>query len=122
MIVVLAGETLFQKTLEEAAEAVSAELLVLSEEEPFWAALQEATPEAVFVETGFSALDAGEIIQKLKSNPSTRRIPVVAFGDSLRADLLQDAKEAGADLTLARAAFRDQLSQLLRHYDKGHSA
>lgn len=122
MIVVLAGETLFQKTLEEAAEAVSAELLVLSEEEPFWAALQEATPEAVFVETGFSALDAGEIIQKLKSNPSTRRIPVVAFGDSLRADLLQDAKEAGADLTLARAAFRDQLSQLLRHYDKGHRA
>jgi PleD family two-component response regulator len=122
LIVVLAGETLFQKTLEEAAEAVSAELLVLSEEEPFWAALQEATPEAVFVETGFSALDAGEIIQKLKSNPSTRRIPVVAFGDSLRADLLQDAKEAGADLTLARAAFRDQLSQLLRHYDKGHRA
>lgn len=122
MIVVLAGETLFQKTLEEAAEAVAAELLVLSEEEPFWAALQEATPEAVFVETGFSALDAGEIIQKLKSNPSTRRIPVVAFGDSLRADLLQDAKEAGADLTLARAAFRDQLSQLLRHYDKGHRA
>ena len=122
MIVVLAGETLFQKTLEEAAEAVAAELLVLSEEEPFWAALQEATPEAVFVETGFSALDTGEIIQKLKSNPSTRRIPVVAFGDSLRADLLQDAKEAGADLTLARAAFRDQLSQLLRHYDKGHRA
>ena len=122
MIVVLAGETLFQKTLEEAAESVSAELLVLSEEEPFWAALQETTPDAVFVETGFSALDAGEVIQKLKSNPSTRRIPVVAFGDSLRTDLLQDAKEAGADLTLARAAFRDQLSQLLRHYDKGRSA
>ena len=121
MIVVLAGETLFQKTLEEAAEAVSAELLVLSSEEPFWAALQETTPDAVFVETGFSSLDASEVIQKLKANPSTRRIPVVAFGDSLRADLLQDAKEAGADLALARAAFRDQLSQLLRHYDKSHS-
>ncbi|HVZ81506.1 MAG TPA: hypothetical protein VHE12_12025 [bacterium] len=121
MIVALAGESLFKKTLEEAAASVSVDLLVLEEEEPFWAALQETTPDAVLVETGFSALDAGEIVQKMKTNPSTRRIPVVAFGDSLRADLLQDAKEAGADLVLARAAFRDQLSQLLRHYDKSHS-
>jgi PleD family two-component response regulator len=122
VIIVLSGETFFQKNLEAAVEALSVETLILGKEEPFWAALQEGTPSVVFLETGFSSLDAGEIIQKLKSNPATRRIPIVAFGDSLRADLLQDAKEAGADLVLPRAAFREQWPQLLRHYDKSHSA
>ncbi len=121
MIIVLSGEAFFQKNMKSAAEDLSVETLILGEEEPFWAALQETTPTVVFLETGFSSLDAGEIIQKLKNNPSTRRIPIVAFGDSLRADLLQDAKEAGADLVLARAAFREQWPQLLRHYDKSHS-
>ena len=120
MIIVLTGGTLFQGTIEEAAAANSVELWVLAEEDPFWATLQEGTPDAVFVETGFSSLDAGEIVQKLKSNASTRRIPVVVFGDSLRADLLQDAKEAGADLVLPKAAFREQLPGLFRHYDRGH--
>jgi CheY-like chemotaxis protein len=121
LILVLSGESLFQGALERAAREASAEILVLGEEDPFWAALQEGTPDAVFVQAGFSSFDAGEIVQKLKANPSTRRIPVVVYGDSLRADLLQDAQEAGADLVLPKAAFREQLSQLVRHYDKGHS-
>ena len=69
------------------------------------------------MDLGFSD-DTCELIQKLKRNSATRAIPLVAFGDSLRADLLQDARQAGADLVLAKSAFRDQFPSLLKRFDK----
>lgn len=120
MILAFVGEALAGEMIKKAAREQSKDCLVLSDEEAFWAALQEGTPEVLFLETGFSTSDGSELIQKLKQNPSARKIPIVSFGNSLRADLLQDAREAGADLALPKAAFREQLPGLIRHYDKGH--
>jgi CheY-like chemotaxis protein len=120
LIIVLAGEVLFMEMIEKTAREESTDCLILNDEEAFWVALQEETPKVVFLETGFSSFDAPELVQKLKRNPSTRGIQVVVFGNSLRADLLQDAQEAGADLVLPKSAFREQVRELIRHYDKGH--
>lgn len=106
--------------IETASQEAEKDCLILAEEETLWAALQEGTPGAIFLEIGGSIPDGAELIQKLKRNSATRRIPIVAFGNSLRVDLLQDAKEAGADLVLAKAAFREQLPGLMRHYDRSH--
>lgn len=121
MILAIVNEEIFKETIEKAAQGKSKDSLILAEEETLWAALQEGTPDVIFLEVGISTLDGPELIQKLKRNPSTQKIPLVVFGNSLRADLLQDAKELGADLVLPKAAFREQLSELLRHYDQGHS-
>ncbi|HUO58120.1 MAG TPA: hypothetical protein VMV05_08080 [bacterium] len=120
MILALVGETLFKDLIEQAAEAEEKDCLVLADEETLLAALQEETPRAIFMEVDILGQDASELIQKLRQNPATRRIPIVAFGNSLRADLLQDAKEAGADLGLPKSAFREQLPELFRHYDPHH--
>ena len=120
MLIALVGDTNSREWLEKVSRAEKKECLVLGDEETLWAALQEATPEALLVEIGVLDLDGAEIIQKLKRNLSTQKMPIVAFGNSLRADLLQDAKEAGADLVLPKAAFREQLPGLFRHYDRSH--
>lgn len=116
MILALVGETAVQEMIEEAARKADVEVLVLPGEEPFLAALQEAVPDAVFVDVGAFGLDGFEVVQKLKRNPATRVLPVVVFGNTLRADLMQDAREAGADLVLPKAAFREQLPDLLRRF------
>ncbi len=114
-------EVLSQEMIEKAAENESVECLCLVEEETLLAALQEETPDVIFIEIGLAALDGPSLVQKLKENPSTRKIHIVAFGNSLRADLLQDARELGADLVLPKSAFREQIASLIRHYSKSNN-
>jgi CheY-like chemotaxis protein len=116
VIIAVVSEMIFKAAIEKAAEAEGADCLVLADEDPVLAALQEGTPDALFIDIGSMALDGPGLVQKIKQNPSTRNIPVVAFGNSLRADLMQDAKEMGADLVLAKSAFHQQLPELIRHY------
>ncbi len=122
MIIAMVQEALSREMIEKAAESESVECLCLSEEETLLAALQEGNPGVIFIEIGLVSLDGPSLVQKLKQNPSTRKIPIVAFGNSLRADLLQDAKELGADLALPKSAFREQLPGLVRHYSKSTKA
>ena len=118
MILAVTTDAVFGELIEKAVREKQAPGLVLTDEEAFGAALQEDTPAVVFVDVGSLALDAPALIQKLKQNPSTRSIPIVAFGNSLRADLLQDAKEMGADLVLPKSAFQQQLPEMISHYLK----
>lgn len=60
--------------------------------------------------------DAIELIRRLRDDratPSQRAIRIVAFGPHVRRDLLQQAKEAGADDVLTRGAFDHGLDVIL---------
>ena len=116
---VIIEDIYFQEMILKAAEEKDALCLFLKEEKAFWDALQEGIPEVILIEIGISSLDGPGLIQKLKQNPSTKGIPLIAFGGSLRADLLQDAREMGADKALSKSAFREQLTGIIRHYSKG---
>jgi CheY-like chemotaxis protein len=116
LILVLTTDSTLQEQIEKAAGQEGQDSLFLSDEDAALAALQETTPDLLLVDLAIATLDAPTVIEKLKHNPATAKIPLVAFGNSLRADLLQDAKEAGADQALPRAAFNQQLLELIRHY------
>jgi len=118
LIFVLVSEALFRKAIEQAAQSEERDFLFLDDEEALMTALKKETADAFFLEIGSSIPDGVEVIQKLNRTPATQKIPIVAFGNSLRADLLQDAREAGADLVLPKAAFREKLPELMRHYSK----
>jgi DNA-binding NarL/FixJ family response regulator len=118
VIIAILDQILFQEIVEMTARDEKTDCLVVVEEETLWAALQEETPEVILIDLGISTADGSSIIQKLKQNSSTRSIPIVAFGNQIRADLLQDAKECGADIALPKSAFREQLPGIIRHYCK----
>ncbi len=120
LIFALVNEIIFQEMIVKASQEANVECLFAVEEDTLLISLQEETPFLLFIDIGLSSLDGPSLIQKLKQNPATRSIPIVAFGNSLRSDLLQDAKEMGADLVLPKSAFREQLPKIIRHYDKQH--
>ena len=53
-------------------------------------------------------------LEKLKSDPATRSIPVVGFLSHVQTDLAQAAHAAGCDRVMARSAFSQHLPALLR--------
>ena len=118
MIIAIVNDIPFREMLEKAAASEGTDLLFALEEETVQAALQEGTPELIFIDIGVSTLDGPGFIEKLKQNPSTRTIPILAFGTGLRADLLQDAKEMGADKVLPKSAFREQITGIIRHFSR----
>ena len=120
MIITLVNDLTFQELIKKSSEAAKSKCLVIAEEETFLVALKEEIPNVLMIDIGLSTFDGCGLIQKLKQNPATRSIPIVVFGNSLRADLMQDAKEMGADLVLPKSAFREQLPGIIRHYDKHH--
>ena len=64
-------------------------------------ALGDETPACLLIdlEAGDDAID---MIQGLRSNPATAGIPLAAFAGHTRGDLLDAAREAGADPVVAR--------------------
>jgi predicted metal-dependent hydrolase len=53
-------------------------------------------------------------IPALKSSPATRRIPLIAYGSHVNVEMMKGAKEAGADLVLARSRFTADMPRLLQ--------
>jgi len=118
VIIALVNDIFFVDLIRLTADQLGADCLVMDEEEPLQAALQEETPDVLFLDANLSTLDGSSLIRRLKQNPSTRAIPIIVYGNSLRADLLQDAQESGADVVLPKSAFKQQLAGLIRHYSK----
>ena len=118
MIFALVQETRFRAMIEQTTQREGQKCSVLLDEETLEAALQEGTPKVLLLEITISTLDGPSFVEKFKQNPATRDIPLVVFGGSIRADLLEDARELGADQVLPKSAFREQLPEIIRRYSK----
>jgi len=70
-------------------------------------------PMLVFADLSCSGTDVCEAIAKLKQDPATAHIPIIAFADEA-ADQLQSAgRQAGATLVVTDSAVLSHLVQLL---------
>lgn len=116
---VLASEAKEGGVFNEACRAEGVEVRFVATVEALVIEVARQRPAVVLVDVTDFELDGLAAMESLKGTPGTRDIPVVAFGDSLRADLLQDAQEAGADLVLPRGAFHKQLGSILKRWKRG---
>lgn len=71
---------------------------------------------AVFVDLDSRAADPVALITHLKNGKATRKATVVAFASHVRTDILQAARDAGADRVFARGGFARQLPDLVREF------
>lgn len=55
-------------------------------------------------------------IQFLKTDPATRRIPVICFGSHVDVDTLKEARKIGADEVVARSRFVTALPELIQKH------
>lgn len=71
-------------------------------------------PKAVILDLNHRSGAAVDQIRTLKNLAGTRGIPLVGFLSHVQGDLAQSARSAGCDMVLARSAFSQQLTELLR--------
>ena len=76
-------------------------------------AAQTDGPMLIVVDLDVPGADVVEVIGSLKRNPSTAHIPVIAFAEEGKEELMASAKAAGASLVVNDTAVLSHLSQLL---------
>ena len=118
MILAIVEDSFFQKLIEKSARQEGERCLILKEEDEVETALRKEIPKVILMDVGVSSIDMPSLIEKLKQNSATRAIALVVFGSSIRGDLMQDARELGADQVLHKASFKQQLPEIIRRYQK----
>jgi CheY-like chemotaxis protein len=83
----------------------------------------KSRPDAVIFDLSCEAADPIGLIRAIKRDPATRDIRTIAFVSHVRTDLKRTAEESGCDLVVARSAFAQNLSAILRgHAEAGDSS
>jgi CheY-like chemotaxis protein len=118
LILALVEDASFQKMIQDAARHEGENCLVVKEEASFDDVLRQEKPKVILMDVGVFMVDVPSLIEKLKFNQNTRDISLVVFGSSIRGDLMQDARELGADQVLPKASFKHQLPEIIRRYQK----
>ena len=118
MIFAVVEDRTFIDLIERAAKEEGAFCRFFRDEASLVLGFNEEKPRFILLDIAASFLDGPTWVEKLKQDAQTRNIPLIVFGSSVRADLMQDAKELGADKVLPKSAFRGQLPELLKHYLK----
>jgi CheY-like chemotaxis protein len=72
-----------------------------------------ASPAVLLVDLNFRALDPPATIARLKADPATRAIPILAFGSHLDHAARDAARAAGADRVVANSQLADDLPGLV---------
>jgi CheY-like chemotaxis protein len=73
----------------------------------------QAKPMLVLADLRAAQQDVCAAIGKLKSNPSTKHIPVIAFGAEEQPELQKTALAAGVSLIVSESALLNHLSECL---------
>lgn len=70
-------------------------------------------PLLIFADLVFESADVFPAITRLRRDPDTAHIPIIAFAEADSQDLLNTAQNAGAKLVVSEAALLAHLPQLL---------
>ena len=88
-------------------------VLAVTDAESLTACAEQEKPLFVLADLGSSRNNVCGAISRLRQNPATNHIPVIAFAPDDAADLQAAAREAGATLVASEAAILNHLSQFL---------
>ena len=109
-VVVLPADLIFAARIRSAAEAVSVSVILAKDVEEFLTKVQEIHPRLAIIDLDRRGLAVEHVVTEVKQYD----VPLLAYGSHVRADVLNAARDAGADRVMARGAFAKQLSELLK--------
>jgi CheY-like chemotaxis protein len=74
---------------------------------------EHTKPMLVLADLRASHQDVCAVIMRLKHNPATQHVPVIAFGDENAPEIQKTALDAGATLIVSESALLNHLPQCL---------
>jgi CheY-like chemotaxis protein len=114
-VVAVLSDLMFTVKIQEAAKRAGVEpVFVKSEDEALAEARQN--PAVIIVDLNNSALNALDVVTKLKRDEVTRNVSLLGYVSHVQADVKQAAEERGCDLVMPRSAFSHNLAAILRRY------
>ena len=114
-IVALSSDLMFTVKIQDAAKREGLEaVFVKSEDEAIAAARQH--PAVVILDLNNAAVNALDLITKLKSDAATSSVNLLGYVSHVQVDLKRTAEEKGCDAVIPRSAFSARLPEILRRY------
>jgi CheY-like chemotaxis protein len=114
-LVAVLSDLMFTVKIQEAAKRAGIEpVFVKTETDALQRAEQE--PAVIVIDLNYAGADPLDLIGKLKTNPQTSKVPLLAYVSHIQGDLKQAAQERGCDLVMARSAFSQNLPAILKRY------
>lgn len=114
-IVAILSDLMFIVKITESAKRAGLDVVVVKTEEDALARAKE-NPSVIILDLNTTALDALEMISKLKADSETTKINLLGYVSHTQNDLKQAAQERGCDTVIARSAFSQNLPAILRRY------
>ena len=114
-IVAAVRDLFFAVRIKDTLQAQGHEVVIAKSAEALNVALAApaAAPTLIIIDLNFRALDPPATIARLKADPATRAIPILAFGSHLDHAARDAAKAAGADRVAANSQLADDLPGLV---------
>jgi PleD family two-component response regulator len=106
-------DLLFRSKISETAETLGIEAKFPRSPKKLLEALRESPPDLLVLDLNSARFEPFDILQAVKSEDLTRRIPTVGFLSHVQKDLAVAAREAGCDKVMARSAFTRDLPRIL---------
>ena len=73
-------------------------------------------PALIIIDLNFGGVKPLQSISKLKGNPELKSISVLGYVSHVQGELKQKAHDLGCDMVMARSAFSQNLSSLLKRH------
>jgi len=114
-IVALLSDLMFTVKIQDAAKRAGLEaVFVRSEDDVIAAARQD--PAVVILDLNNAAVNALDVVQKLKGDERTAKVPVLGYLSHVQVDLKRAAEERGCDLVVPRSFVSARLPEILARY------
>lgn len=113
-LLVVSDDLLLPSRIREAAKPLHCDVQTVSSETKAWEAARSASaPLAILVGLSSRRIDGIGFIRALKADTKTQNLPVWAFAGHVETEKHANARDAGADLSLANSSVALHLPQLL---------
>ena len=73
-------------------------------------------PLLIILDLNINSLQPLKLISKLKAATETKQISIIGFVSHVQGELKQKAHETGCDMVMARSAFSQNLTQILKRH------
>jgi len=115
-IIAVLDDLFFSSKIREAAKPLGLDLEFIKNTHGLIQKLESAMPSLIIFDLNYKASNPLQTIQKLKSSPELKDIPVLGFLSHVQTELKEEATKAGYDLILPRSKFSRDLIDILKRY------
>lgn len=118
-IIALVADLFFASKVRGTANAAGVAAETVGTAERLLTRVQEHSPRLVLIDLDHRATDGAALIRRLKADPSSAGITIIAFAAHVQREAILAARDAGADRVLARSAFVRELPMLMKAAARG---